>query len=229
MHQRTLFLAAIALLAGCRGGTIEHLARGGPSQLPTGWTAFEDPESGVSIGIPGGWAEGTGVAADSSMGSDPAANADPNSQAGQFARSIGQLSQAIEQQSDQKARERLRADGVVINVTDGSKTTIGEQRTRFYVKRVQHDSDYPFEYAVLDEKNHLLKPGAGEDVMLPVGKAHKFRTQNTLIDGDVQTAISYVMTDGHDSYVIRFISTNQPTVFDSFEKQVAESFRIEHK
>jgi hypothetical protein len=227
---------AVALTtAGCKPGTVMHLADASPAKLEPGWTLAQDAESGVSIGVPSGWTEGTGLAADSPLangpmgGGDPSPALDPNSDAGQMSAAIGQMGQAMGEQNEKKERDRLRANGVVINVTDGSKSTVGEQRTRFYVKRIKHDSPYPFELAVLDEKKHLLKPGEGEDVTLPVGKAHRFKTDNTMITGDKETQISYVLADGSDTYLIRFISTNLPTVFDPFEHQVAESFRIKHR
>jgi hypothetical protein len=236
MRKRELstYVVLALMASGCRPGNVEHLADAAPPALPPGWTNFQDPESGVSIGIPPGWAEGTGLAADSPLansplgGGDTSANVDPNSDAGQAAAALGQMTQGIEQQNEQRARADLRSKGVVINVTDGSKSTIGEQRTRFYVKQTKHGGDYTLEMATLDEKGHLLNAGAGTDVTLPVGKAHRYRADNTMVTGDKETQISYVLDDGPNTYVIRFISTNLPTVFDAFEKQVAESFRVKH-
>ena len=235
MRFRTLSLSALAVVAacGCKSGPVERLAEAPPVNFPAGWNMAKDDESGVSIGVPPGWAEGTGVAADipvpgMSGGTDPSLNSDPNNVGGQMAAALGGAMASMASDRDKKERARLRANGVIINVTDGSKSSIAEQRTRFYVKRIKHDSPFGLEAAIAEEKNHLINEGAGADVTLPVGKAHRFEAQNDLKDGDHQTQISYVLADGSDTYLIRFISTNNPEIFKPFEANVAQSFRIKH-
>ncbi len=228
-------LLASVLLCGCKSGPVEHLAElGSPTLLP-GWTDFADPESGASIGIAPGWTEGTGLANDMPMsaptsdGSDLSQKIDPNSSVGQLTQKMGALVDKQTDELEQRARERLRKNGVVINVTDGSKSTIGEQRTRYYVKVVKHDSPISLEVASAEERHHFLQPGDGADVTLPVGKAHRYEVETTMITGDKQFQISYVLVDGSDTYLIRFISTNAPDVFKTIERPVAESFRLIHK
>jgi hypothetical protein len=141
---------------------------------------------------------------------------------------MGQIVGKDAQDQEDKEMAKMREDGVLINVIDSSKPTIGEARTRYYVKKKSYGGSVSLATASADEKSTYMEPGDGTDVVLPIGKAHRFEKQLQLQDGDQQMKISYVLVDGGDAYLIRFISTNSPDVFKSIEQQVAQTFRIKH-
>jgi hypothetical protein len=227
MRRSILVTAVLAtLVVGCKSGPVEHLKDAGPATLPGGWSSMESKEDGLSIGLPNGWKEGVGRQADlQSMGlntdSFGGESSDPNNPMNQMMENFNQQNALDEA----KAMEALRKKGILLHAVDSSRPVIGEERTRFYVKRIEHDSPYPLEEAAADEKEHLTSEGPAKNVQLPVGKAVQFVSNEKTRGGDEVTRVSYVLADGKLSYVIRFVATNNPSAVTSIEKQVAETFR----
>lgn len=230
--MRVWLISILVLIAGagCSRPAL-HVKVAGPPVLPSGWTLATDPDSGVSLGVASGWREGVDKALDpmgaaSGVASDVTAqqSTDPNNALGQM---VSQMDQ-MEKEQEAKALADLKAKGIVIQVLDGSRPTIGEERTRYYVKRVDHGSNYSLDLAGQDEKDHLLGMGADSPttVQLPIGPALKFVAERKTIAGDETNHVSYVVVDGKYSYHLRFGSTNNPSAIQSIADQVAQTWRI---
>jgi len=224
-------LLAAFVAVGCKSAPVVHLKDPGPAALPAGWETADSPQDGVSIGVPSGWRPGTGRAimasdlmssgVDSGAGSDPNAASDPNSGLGAMVNNMQEQSNLEEA----KAMEELRKKGTIIHVIDSSRPIPGEERTRYYVKKFTHDSDYPLDEAAADEKEAMKNEEKPETVNLPVGKAIRYYAQFKTIGGDTVTHISYVLADGKVSYVVRFAQTGENPTITGIDRQVMETFR----
>jgi hypothetical protein len=220
-------LAALCLLTGCSHPAV-HVTQAPAPNLTGGWQTANDAEDGVSIGVAPGWREGADTVM-SPMGmaagvADQTSGQDPSNPAAQLQNQL----QADDKAQEQKALADLKAKGVIIQVIDGSRPTIGEERTRYYIKKVDHGGNCSLDQAAADEQEHLRGYGADppQTVTLPIGKALKFTADSKTRGGDESTHVSYVIVDGKNAYHLRFVSTNNPQAIQSIADQVAQTLRI---
>lgn len=225
-----LFFLIVFLACGCSRPAI-HVKNAGPATMPGGWTTASDPDSGVSLGVAPGWHAGVdklldpmGMASGAASDIQSQAAADPNNPLGQMAKQLGDM----DKQQEAQALADLKAKGIVIQVLDSSRPIPGEERTRYYVKRIDHGSNYALDLATQDEEDFLRGLGADPPtpVDLPIGPAMKFTADRKTIAGDESTHISYVVVDGKYSYHLRFAATNNPTAIQSIADDAAKSWRI---
>ncbi len=208
-----------------------HVVAAAPAALPGGWTLASDPEDGVSVGVAPGWRQGVDRMLDStalagSVAGDASlqGNVDPNNPMAQ----LGAQMEANDKKREEQELAALRAKGTVINIIDGSKPTIGELRTRYYVHLKDHGGNYSLDKATADEMDHLRGTGANDPVKvnLPIGPAMKIVASRKTVGGDQEDHVSYIVVDGKNSYDLRFESTNNPDVILSIADQVAQTWRI---
>lgn len=143
---------------------------------------------------------------------------------------LNQMSAGMRAESaaeEAKEMARLHEKGIIVQVVDTSaKPIIGEQRTRYMVKRIAHDYNITLDEASQEERKFLMGAKEPQNITLPIGPAIKYEAEITTIGGDKVNRISYVVADGHNSYILRFISTNNPTAIQQVGDEVAKTWRI---
>ncbi len=237
-----VFLSALTLsLVGCKRRG-EPFATVPSSVPPVGWTIAKDVESGIVLSIPAGWRIGMpggnpAQATDATVGTAPPSVTGVTTDANGMdslllpdMEKIGTDPQEFRRQyaeyriQREKARlVELRRKGIMLQAVDDARMVIVETPTRFYVQEYKGAGN--LEAMKSQEKELLFDEGEGEAVTLPVGRAWMYRDQGQNRIGDVVCRISYLLCDGETGYALRFVSTNNPTVFDAFHRQVAKSVR----
>ncbi len=238
--KSSLLLLFPLVLLGCKksGEPFKPVASTAP---PAGWTVAKDAESGLALNLPPAWRVGMpkGQVGDFATGSGYSANPSVGDAMGGGAPEMGEmpdmsgaaadpnaLAAAMEKthaEMEKKALAELRTKGILIQAVDDSRGTIGEDATRFYVQEYKDIGN--LEAMKTQEKELLMNEGSGEAVTLPVGNAWMYQNKGRNRIGDMERHVSYLVCDGGDGYAIRFVSTNNPTVFDAFHRQVAKSLR----
>ena len=226
-------LVGLTLLGGCKKGEESHVTVAAPVTLDPGWTFTESRDHAVSLAVPSGWRAG----ADSAMGnlSELAASVGNASAGGQpqsdpnVGPDMQNLAQKVAQDSqkeEQSALANLERKGIIINVVNGSKPIPGEERTRFFVKKTHSDGSVSLLEAVENEQTHYAFKPKPTDIALPTGKAAKLSADDSLKDGATLHQISYVIVDGGDAYVLRFVTEEDAQSIQSVAAAVANSLRI---
>lgn len=235
---------ALLLVFGCKKAG-EPFTVAAATTPQSGWTKAADAESGLSLDLPPGWrvgmpkGQGGGFATGSGYSSNPTVgdalgtggggmpagmpDMGDTSSMGPEAQKLAADMAAENAKQEKEALAKLREQGILIQAVDDNKGTIGEEPTRFYLQ--QYKDIGGLEAMKSQEKELLMNEGAGEAVTLPVGKAWMYQNKGQNRIGDTERHVSYLMCDGSTGYALRFVSTNNPTVFDAFHRQVAKSLR----
>lgn len=226
MKSRVLcFLPLLAL--GCYSGPA--IVPKEVAFTPTnGMTEGGSDDGKVKIGIPSGWRQGVDRAM-SGFDSGMLGQGDGSTPQGEAGAALEQLSKEIDKMGDEAEKEqleKLKAKGIIVHVINGSKPIIGEQRTKFIVKRESDSANWTWEMAEKFEKKQFLHNQTPKTVQLPIGEARRFEETRQLVDGANFTQISYIVISGKDLYSLRFITEEAPEAVKSIDKQVAESLRI---
>lgn len=229
---------SLCVACGCRQAPAVEVKVAPPAKLENGWTNYESAADGFSIGIPSGWkvsAMGSmmpsGVMTDflQNGGASPdQPTFDPSKlpQPGDLASASAEL-EKMEAEAERRATEALRKKGVLIQIVDGSRPTPGEERTRFYVRANDHGGNLNLESAIAEEKEHLrMYLPTMSKVNLPIGPAARFESEHETRGGDKVHQVSFVTVDHHKAWILRFISTNNPTAVTSVADAVAQTWRI---
>lgn len=231
------FVLTAAVLAGCKT-TVAPLLKDlpAPSVAGTGWTAAFDPESGVSLALPPGWRAGIprGVMP-GALTEGGATNPNPldPSIVGTASAAGGDMLNALEKQEAELEKKTLASlrekEGIVLHCVDGSRTLPAEEPTRFFVKKIPDAGYGTLADAVSAEKAAAHREMKGDAVELPVGKAWRLQAKGRNRIGDEECHVSYVFVNGSDGYVLRFASTNNPSVILDIDRSVAQTFRVKAK
>jgi hypothetical protein len=204
--------------------------------LSAGWKLVKDDETGVQIGVPSGWQVGmdspaslTGLA--NSLGNASPDQTSPDLSSVPQDSALQQLQTQMAADSakqEKEALEKLRAKGIILHVIDGSKPTVGEERTKYTVQKLDKGHNVSLEEARDEEVEYFKGWGANPAklVNLPIGPAYRIDADYKTRGGDEVERVSYVVVDGTNSYFLRFVSTNNPQAVLSVEKDVADSWRI---
>lgn len=243
MRPKSAFLALLPLaLFGCKksGEPFAPVASAAP---PAGWSVAKDAESGIALNLPPGWrvgmpkGQGGGFATGSGYSSNPSVgdamgggamgggmpDMPDMSSMGADANALAASMAAENAKQEEAALAELRTQGILIQAVDDARGTIGEEGTRIYVQEYKDAGN--LEGMKSQEKELLMNEGAGEAVTLPVGKGWMYQNKGRNRIGDMERHVSYLLCDGSTGYALRFISTNNPTVFDTFHRQIAKSLR----
>jgi hypothetical protein len=247
MKALGLSLISALWIMGCSGGPAIQV-KNAAFNLPAGWTKGMSDDQIVTIAIPTGWRQGVDrmptVTDMFGGGNDPASGGDPgsggsidlNSQAGgnpqaqDVANTLNQMKEASEKESAEMERrelEELKKKGIILNVISSGKPTIGETRTRFFVKKSSQGANWDWDQAHASEREKYLHKPVAAEIDLPIGKAHRMMETRQLIDGANYTIISYLIIHGKDLYTLRFLTEEQASIVTSIEKEVANSLRIQ--
>ncbi len=231
-------LLSLAILSGCHksGEPFKPVAA---ATLAPGWTKARDAESGLSLAMPPGWrvgmprGQGGGFATGGGYSSNPGvadmigggggAGVDPAARGGMPEGENDPNLQAARAAAERKALAELRKTGVLIQAVNDASGTMGEEPTRFYLQEYKDCGG--LEALKAQEKDSLSNEGAGKAVDLPVGKGWMYENKGQNRIGDIERHVSYLVCDGATGYALRFVATNNPTVFDAFHAEVARSLR----
>jgi hypothetical protein len=162
---------------------------------------------------------------------DSTQNSPDSSQGSAMDAQMESLKSQINAQSEQQAKEalaKLREKGIFLHIIDGSKPIPGEERTRYYVKKVDHNGNWSLKMACDDEVEYFKGWGADKPklVNLPIGPVYKIAADYKTRGGDEVERIGYITVDGPATYLLRFISTNNPQAVLSIADDVAKTWRI---
>lgn len=181
--------------------------------MPQGWRV------GMPKGQGGGMAQGGGYSPNPGVGDMMGGGA-----AGGGA-SVGALmgDPAAEAKAEKAALAELHKQGIVLQCVNDQNGTLGEAPTRYYLQ-VYKDCG-GIEGAKAMVKDEMVNEGVGKAFPMPGGQAWEYENKGQNKIGDVERHVTYIFGDGPDAYVLRFVSTNNPTIFDPFHAEVAKSVR----
>lgn len=219
-------------ITGCKKAGEFHVIAAPPAQLEGGWNLATSRDKTVSVGVPSGWRAGvdTAMSGMPGMGNLPRMDAAPGGPSTDIGlnnqiQQMEQNMQADSQKEEQEKLAKLEKEGIIVNVINGSKPIPGEQRTRFYVKRV-HDSPGSLDDAAEAERKHYGSKDKPTPVKLPIGPAFRITEDDSLRDGMTMHQISYVIVYDADTYLLRFESEEDISAIQQVAEPVAMSLRI---
>ncbi len=228
MRRELLIVGLITCLIGCSsGGGIQ--TKRVAFVLPQGWTKAENEE--VAFAVPTGWRKG----ANSLFGTtNPFEGGVPNDPSAppmtaeekKMAEDLGKTFSEMDKESELENMEKLKKKGIILQALSTGKPTIGEELTRYYVKKKSQNSNWTWSDVDASEQDCFLNKQKATEVKLPIGLAHRMQATWQLADGANYTQISYLVPKGSDLYVLRFITVEPPETITSIEKEVAQTLRI---
>ncbi|HLO97287.1 MAG TPA: hypothetical protein VK171_01720, partial [Fimbriimonas sp.] len=227
------------IIAGCGGPAIT--AKRVAFELPAGFTKAESEDGTVALGVPTGWRAGvdrmmdmagiTGMSSDSGGGDAsgftgmPDGGGDmsggqPQSDTQASIEALNQSMQKMSEEAEQEELARMAKKGVILHVIGGGKPIIGEERTRFYVKKTDEGRTWNWESAERTERDRFLHKPKWTEVDLQIGKVHMAEESRQQIDGSNKTLIVYLVIDGTALYSVRFITQETPELVKSIARPV---------
>lgn len=207
------------VVLACNKGPVPVVKDPGPAQLPQGWTLFESSDKTVSMGIAPGWRKGGAKSsnmteiATSGMGTE-----------GMPQNFVDQMSQT-QQADDAQVMADLEKQGIIISCIDSSRPIVGEERTRYNVKR-EKKGPMKLEDAAEEAKGNLIGEGQPQPVELPIGKAIRYDSTEERKDGGVVSRITYIVCNGEDVYTISFVTESAASVIQQVAEPVIQTLRI---
>jgi hypothetical protein len=230
MKRELLFAGILFCAVGCTsGGGVE--VRKVAFVLPQSWVKAESDDKEVSLGVPPGWRHG----ANNLFGtSNPFAGGAPNdptapSMTADEKKTMDQISgtmSEIVKEDELKNLDKLKEKGIILHVVSTGKPVIGEELTRFYVKKKTQNGNWTWPETDASEQDCFLTKQKATEVKLPIGLAHKMQATWQLSDGSNYTQISYLVPSGRDLFVLRFITVESAEVITNIEKEVAQTLRV---
>lgn len=199
--------------------------------LPQGWAKGAADGDEVTIGVAPGWRQGanslfgTTNPFEAGTPNDPSAppmTADEKKMMEQMSSSMNQMAS----EDELRNLDKLKQKGIILHVVSTGKPTIGEELTRYYVKKKTQNGNWTWPEVDASEQDCFLNKQKATEVKLPIGLAHKMQATWQLADGAQYTQISYLVPSGRDLYVLRLITVETAETVTAIEKQVAESLRI---
>lgn len=240
--KKVLSLLGLAVVIGACGGpgiTAKRVA----FELPAGFTKAESEDGKVVLGVPTGWRAGVDRMLEMSgmssmLGSSPSdmgggdappipTDGQPQSDTQASIDALNQSMQKMSEEAEQKELADLAKKGVILHVIGGGKPIIGEDRTRFYVKKTEEGGNWTWEAAERTERDRFFHKPKWSEVDLQVGKAHMAEESRQQIDGSNKTIIVYLVIDGGTLYSVRFITQETPELIKSIARPVMDTFRIQ--
>ena len=229
MRKEVLILIAFATICGCsKGGVqVKRIA----FVLPKGWAKADSDDKEVSLAVPPGWRYG----ANNLFGTtNPFAAGAPNDPANaqmspDEKKKMEELSKGLSdvvQEDERRNLEKLAQKGIILHCVATGKPIIGEELTRFYVKKKTQSNNWTWPATDASEQDCFKNKQEAVEVKLPIGLAHRMQASWQLTDGANYTQISYLIPSGNDLYILRFITVEAPEVITAHEKEVANSLRI---
>ena len=217
-----LLVLALMVAAGC-GKPASHLTQAAPGALPQDWTAATNEKFGLTLGVAPGWREGQpSMTAQMGLGGDtpPDPYGDPNAQALQDSLAKANKTDAV------KDREQLEKDGILMLVSDGSRTLPGEEPNQYIIQHVSLPGEMDIENGAKVARQELEFAHNPEFVDTPMGKAAKFVLNYTNKSGDKIHKAMFVFVDGKEMYELTFTNTGEDNKIKPIADQVAQTFRI---
>lgn len=215
-------LLALLIATGC-GKPASHLTQAPPAALPQDWNVATNEKFGLTLGIAPGWREGqASMAAQMGLGGDttPDPYGDPNAQALKDSLAKANQSNAV------KEREQLEKDGILMLISDGSRTLPGEEPNQYVIQHVSLPGEMDIENGAKVAREELEFAHNPEFIDTPMGKAARFILNYSNKSGDKIHKVMYVFVDGKEMYELKLSNTGQDNRIKAIADQVAQSFRI---
>lgn len=226
------FSLALLPLVGCETNLEAHLKDPGPAQLQPNWQLAQNKEEGVSLAYPPGWKFGVGTSAGIFATFSDAANQGSNGQPQQPAspqdQQVAKQFEDLANQERQEEADTLRSQhGIILQVVNNQELQFPwMQQTRVFVKKIDSSHNASLDEATQNEVKFLGGEAKPEQVTLPIGKAMRLTGVTQEPHNQTVHRISYVMVDGHNTYILRFLGAKSAAEVEAIEKPVAESLRI---
>lgn len=222
MKKVAISIIAVLGSVGCREAPAHHVVTTVPNRLPSGWTLATSEDGSNSIGIAPGWRAGVDRLSDGA-GIPDLGSSSPGSEMGG---ELGAQLANMDREAEAKALEGLRKKGILLHVLNGSKPVFDEARTRYYVIKKELSRNADWATATDWERKRYPFPPKPQEVELPIGKAYRFSSDDTLRNGSVRHEISYVAIEGKRMYALRFVTQEDASTIVSIADQAAKSWRI---
>ena len=229
MRREVLVFIALATLCGCSTGGVQ--VKRIAFVLPSGWAKADSDDKEVSLAVPPGWRHGAnnffGTSNPFATGAsnEPASTQMTNEEKKNF-EDVSKTLSDIVSEDERRNLEKLAKKGIILHCVATGKPVIGEELTRFYVKKKTDTSNWTWPSTDASEQDCFKNKQKAVEVKLPIGLAHRMQASWQLVDGANYTQISYLIPSGRDLYVLRFITVEAPEVITTHEKEVANSLRI---
>lgn len=199
--------------------------------LPQGWVKAESDDKGVAIGVPSGWRYGANSMFGVTNPFESIGTSDSNGPpiSPEDKKSTEDLMKGMSQvvkEDERRNLEALAAKGIILHCVSTGKPTIGEELTRFYVKKKSQNANWTWPEIDVSEQDCFLTKQKSTEVKLPIGLAHRMQATWQLVDGSNYSQISYLVPNGNDLFVLRFITVESQDIIVRIEKEVSDSLRI---
>lgn len=246
MKWLTLLFVSIFFCLGCKGPMV-HLHAAAAPTLETGWTSVESEDGRVSIGVPQDFhnalevrpafqmdlQEPASAPAPDEQGSPPPAQNPQDAEAAKavdrFTQNINSMSKSIEDSRVKEIKDEMAKKHLVIWAWSNGITTPGEAMTAFSVARVPDAGNTSLDDAIMKSKEGMLGDVVVTPVTLPIGEARVAKSVAQTMTGDELTDIRYVLMDGGDKYIVRFVASNARNLVEPIADPVMKTLRIKPK
>jgi hypothetical protein len=206
MKREILVLIALGALGGCASSGLQ--VKKVAFMLPQGWTKAESDDKSVSLAVRPGFRYGantifgTSNPFEGNMASDPS-KAQMSIEDKKAVEQMTNAMKEVNKEDERKNLDKLSKKGIILNCISTGKPVIGEELTRFYVKRKSQSAPWTWSDIDASEQDFFREKQKAKEVKLPLGVAHRMQASWQLIDGSNYTQISYLLPSGSNLYVLR--------------------------
>ena len=230
MTRSAVLIWSLFVLIGCSSGGGNQL-RKVAFVLPQGWTKAETDDKELAFAVPSGWRQGantfggTGNPLEGLIPNDssaPPLNPDEKKTLDDLNNSFSRMAK----EDELKNLDDLRKKGILLQAVLMGKPIVGEELTRFYIKKKSQSSNWTWADTDASEQDCFAAKQKATEVKLPIGLAHRMQATWQLSNGSNYTQISYLIPRDSDLFILRFITEEPAETLTSIESTVAQSVRI---
>lgn len=199
-------LLTLAALVGCGKREVTKLKAAPDPQVPAGWSVHRVDAANFGLAAPDNW----------QVPRDP----------GMDVNTLQNLSNPAVSYGLAPGKESTTAEAVLFLADKNVRPIPGEPMTSISVTRrlesgganvTDEADDVAREYTKIHERN---------SIELPVGKAVEIKAVTGTRGGDTIRHIDYVLVNGEEVFVIRFVTTQSASTLTDVARPVMETFRV---
>jgi hypothetical protein len=242
-------LLSVLACAACNRAPLVTLHAASPPKLEEGWTQLESADGRVSIAIPGSFhsaldrpkAQSFPTSADQpppapapdAQGNLAQPEQNPNPEAKEavdrFVNALNTVSSSIEERQRKEVLDEMAQKGYVIWAWETGNPTVTEARTAISVKLTKDVGGMSLQGAATKAKEKMPGDVTVEKVSLPIGDAMLVKSKTINGIGDELFDARYVLLDGGDEYIVRFVTSNGSGRIEPIIDPVMQTFRVKPK
>ena len=127
------------------GGGVEH--KKVAFVLPQGWVKAESNDKDVTLAVPSGWRQGANTMFGTGNMSDMLATNDPSApkmtpEDSKALEDFSKTMNRVNKEDELKNLDKLAQKGIILHCVSTNQKVIGEELTRFYVKKKSQSSNW---------------------------------------------------------------------------------------